>query len=49
MYNLRIIDKETLKIGTDCDKIEKLIKYNMPVQYHKKGFLGKKTYSSNVK
>ena len=31
-----MIDTETWKIGTDCDKIEKLIKYYMHVQYHKK-------------
>ena len=30
-----MIDTETWKIGTDCDKIEKLIKYQMHVQYHK--------------
>ena len=29
-------DKQTWKIGTGCDKTEKLIKFNMPVQYHKK-------------
>ena len=38
-----MIDKETWKIGTDSDKMEKLIKYNMPFQYHKKCLLGKKT------
>ena len=37
-----MIDKETWKIGTDCDKMEKLIKYNMPVQYHKKCLLWEK-------
>ena len=42
-------DKETWKIGTDRDKIEKLIKYNMSVQYHKSIVLKKKTYSSNIK
>ena len=31
-----MIDKETWKIGTDRDKMEKLIKYNKPGQYHKK-------------
>ena len=30
-----MIDKETSKIETDRDKMEKLIKYNMPVQYKK--------------
>ena len=30
-----MIDKETWKIGADHDKIEKIIKYNMYVQYHK--------------
>ena len=28
-----------MKIGTDLDKIEKLIKYQMYVQYHKKGII----------
>ena len=37
-----MIDKETRKIGADRDRIEKIIKYNMHVQYHK-------TLSSNVK
>ena len=41
-YNWQMIDKETWKIGTDCDKMEKLIKYNMPVQYHKKCLLWEK-------
>ena len=40
-----MIYKETWKIGTDCDKMEKLIKYNMPVQYHKKCLLGEKNKS----
>ena len=45
-----MIDKETAKIGTDCDKMEKLIKYNMRVQYHKSISLKKKnTFSCNVK
>ena len=43
-----MIDKETLKIGIDSDKMEELIKYNMHVQYHKSVFL-KKNLSSNVK
>ena len=37
-----MVDKETWKIGTDCDKMEKLIKYHMHVKYHKKGLLKKK-------
>ena len=37
-----MIDKETWNIGTDCDKMEELIKYNMLVQYHKSLFLKKK-------
>ena len=37
-----MIDKETWKIGTDCDKIEELIKYNIHVQYHKNVFFLKK-------
>ena len=35
-----MIDQETWKIGTDCDKIEKIIKYNMHLQNWKiKDFL----------
>ena len=30
-----MIDEETCKLGTDHDKMEKSIKYNMHVQYHK--------------
>ena len=41
-----MIDKEPWKIGTDYDKIETLI---MPVQYHKKCLLEKKSFSSNIK
>ena len=43
-----MIDKETWKTGTDCDKMENLTKYNMHVQYHKSVFL-KKNFPSNVK
>ena len=47
MHNLRI-DKETWKIGTDHNKLEKIIKY-MPAQ-HKKHLLEKKNpFSSNIK
>ena len=42
-----MIDKETWNIRTDRDKMEKSIKYNMPVQC-KKYFFKTKT-SSNVK
>ena len=42
-----MLDKETWKIGTDRDKMEKLIKYNMHVQYHKSVFFKKKTFWSN--
>ena len=43
-----MIGKETWKIGTDRDKMEKLIKYHMHVYYHKKRFFEKdKTSSSN--
>ena len=43
-----MIDKETRKIGTDRDKTEKLIKYHMHVEYHKKDLFGKeKAFSSN--
>ena len=31
-----MIDKETWKIGTDRDRMERLIKYHMYVQYRKK-------------
>ena len=44
-----MIDKETWKIGTGCDKVEELIKYNMHVQYYKSVSLKKKTFSSKVK
>ena len=40
-----MIDKETWKVGTDCDKMEKLIKYNMHVQYHRRFILKKKELS----
>ena len=33
------------KIGTDCDKMEKLIKYKMHEQYHKGIFLKEKKLS----
>ena len=36
-----MIDIETWKLLTDCDKMEKF-KYNMHVQYHKSIFLKKK-------
>ena len=45
-----MIDKETWKIGTDRDKLEKLIKYHMHIQYHKKNLFEKeKIFSSNRK
>ena len=31
-----MIGKETSKIGTDRDKMEKLIQYHMHLQYHEK-------------
>ena len=37
-----MIDKETWKIGTDCEKMEKLINNHMHVQYHKKCLFEKK-------
>ena len=37
-----MIDKETWKIGTDCNKMEKLIKYNIYVQYYNKSIFLKK-------
>ena len=40
-----MIDKEIWNIGTDRDKTEKIIKYNMPAQCHKKRFFfNKKTF-----
>ena len=33
--NWEMIDKEIWKMGTDCDKIKKLIKCNMHVQHKK--------------
>ena len=43
-------DRETWKTGTDCDKMEKLIKYHMHVQYQKSIFLKKKKLSQvNIK
>ena len=45
-----MIDKETWKIGTDHDKMEKLIKYHLHVQYHKNHLLEKeKTFPCNHK
>ena len=44
------MDKETWKIGTDRDKMEKLIKYHMHLQHHRKHLFEKeKTFSSNCK
>ena len=37
-----MIDKETWNIGTDHDNKEKLTKYNMYLQYHKKYFFSQK-------
>ena len=44
-----MIVKETWNIGTDRDNKEKLTKYNMSLQYHKKHFFSQKTFSSNIK
>ena len=44
-----MIDKKTWKIGTDHDKMGKLIKCQMHVQYIKRLFGKEKTYSSNRK
>ena len=43
-----MIDKETWKIGAGQDKMEKLIKYHMYVQYHKK-HPKKKLYQVTIK
>ena len=45
-----MVDKETCKIETERDKMGRLIKYHMHVQYHKKHYFEKeKTLSSNRK
>ena len=44
-----MIDQETWKIGTDHDKMEKLIKYNMMYNTIKAFFWKKKAFSSKVK
>ena len=31
-----MVSEETWKVGTDCDKMDKLIKYHIHLQYHKK-------------
>ena len=31
-----MVREETWKVGTDCDKMDKLIKYHIHLQYHKK-------------
>ena len=38
-----------MKVGTDCDKLEKLIKYSMYVQYIKKAQIKKKKKNSQGK
>ena len=43
-----MIDKETWKIGTDRDEMEKLIKYYMHVQQHIKIIFLKKKWLSQV-
>ena len=40
-----MMDKETWKIETDRDKMKKLIKYHMHVQYHKKHLFEKEKLS----
>ena len=39
-----MIDKETWNVETDCDKMGKIIKYKMFVQYYKKRLLFWKTF-----
>ena len=39
----------TDKIGTDCDQMEKLIKYHLHVQYHKKRLFEKEKLSNRRK
>ena len=43
-YNWQIIDKERWNVETDRDKMDKIIKYKMSVQYHKKRLLFKKNF-----
>ena len=42
-----MIDKETWKTGTDRDKMKKIIKYHLQVQYKKRLLEKEKTFSSN--
>ena len=44
-----MIDKELWKVGTDRDKMEKIIKYNMCMYNFIRASFWKKTFSSNVK
>ena len=44
-----MIDKETWNVETNRDKMDKIIKYKISVQYHKMHVLFTKTFSSNVK
>ena len=39
-----MIDKEAWNVERDCDKMEKIIKYKMSAQYHKKRLLFKKLF-----
>ena len=39
-----MIDKETSNIRTDRNRIEKIIKYNMPVQYKNRIFLNNDSF-----
>ena len=43
-----MINKETWKIGTDRDKMEKLIIYHMHVQFHRKHLVEKEKKLSQV-
>ena len=44
-----MIDKETWKIDTDRDQMEKVLKYNMMYNTIKASFWKKKAFSSKVK
>ena len=44
-----MIDKETWKIGTDLDEVEKLINTTCLYKIIKSIFLEKKTFLSNIK
>ena len=44
-----MIDKETWNVEADCDKMKKIIKYKIFVQYHENRLLFKKKKLSQVR